>query len=87
MLHYDVANVSLLDTAQDQLTICRFTLHDPVIPDDTFMSPPRNYDHLASWLYSPNDGTISQSLATPAQLVLFRAATGGPTHPGCHMIQ
>ena len=60
VLHHDTANASLLRTAQeDNPTIRRFTLHNPVIPDDIFMSPPREYEEMVNWLYSPNDGTIS----------------------------
>ena len=60
MLHHDTANTSLLHTAQeDNPTIRRFTLHNPVIPDGIFMSPPRNYEEMVNWLYSPNDGTVS----------------------------
>ena len=60
VLPHDTANTSLLHTAQeDNPTIRRFTLHNPVIPDDIFMSPPRNYEEMLNWLYSPNDGTIS----------------------------
>ena len=50
-LHHDTANASLLHTAQeDNPTIRRFTLHNPVIPDDIFMSPPRDYEDIANWL-------------------------------------
>ena len=60
VLHHDTANTSLLHTAQgDNPTFRRFTLHNPIVPDDIFMSPPRNYEEMANWLYSPNDGTIS----------------------------
>ena len=31
----------------DQSTIRRFTLHNPVIPDDTFMSPSQKYNNMA----------------------------------------
>ena len=60
VLHNDNANTTLLYTAQeDNSTIRRFIRHNPVLPDDIFMSPPRNYEEMENWLYSPNDGTIS----------------------------
>ena len=60
VLYHETAPASILSTAQeDTLPIRRFTNVNPIIPDDVFMSPPRNYDNLNSWLYSPNDGTMS----------------------------
>ena len=60
VLYHETAPASILSTAQDDtFPIRRFTNVNPIIPDDIFMSPPRNYDNMNSWLYSPNDGTIS----------------------------
>ena len=60
VLYHETAPASILTTAQeDTLPIRRFTNVNPIIPDDIFMSPPRNYDNMNSWLYSPNDGTMS----------------------------
>ena len=60
VLYHETAPASILSTAQeDTLPIRRFTNVNPIIPDDIFMSPPRNYDNMDSWLYSPNDGTMS----------------------------
>ena len=60
VLYHETAPASILTTAQeDTLPIRRFTNVIPIIPDDIFMSPPRNYDNMNSWLYSPNDGTMS----------------------------
>ena len=60
VLYHETAPASILSTAQeDTLPIRRFTNVNPIIPDDIFMSPPKNYDNMNSWLYSPNDGTMS----------------------------
>ena len=60
VLYHETAPASILTTAQeDTLPIRRFTNVNPIIPDDIFMSPPRNHDNMNSWLYSPNDGTMS----------------------------
>ena len=60
VLYHETAPASILTTAQeDTLPIRRFTNDNAIIPDDIFMSPPRNYDNMNSWLYSPNDGTMS----------------------------
>ena len=60
VLYHESAPDSILSTAQeDTLPIRRFTNVNPIIPDDIFMSPPRNYDNMNTWLYSPNDGTMS----------------------------
>ena len=87
MLHHDVANVSPLHTAQEeQLTIRCFTLHNSVIPDDTFKSPARNYEHMASWLFSPNDGTISPVSSNSSSIGCFSGNNEQPPHPGSPMI-
>ena len=60
VLYHETAPASILTTAQeDTLPIRRFTNVNPIIPDDIFMSPPRNYHNMNSWLHSPNDGTMS----------------------------
>ena len=59
-ISHESAPASILSTAQeDTLSIRRLTNVNPIIPDDIFMRPPRNYDNMNSWLYSPNDGTMS----------------------------
>ena len=60
VLHYDTAPVTILSTAtEDGSTIRRFTRDNPVIQDGIDFSPPRNYHEMNSWLYAPNNDTVS----------------------------
>ena len=60
VLLYDTAPVTILSTAtEDGSTIRRFTWDNPVIQDGIGFSPPRNYHEIDSWLYAPNNGTVS----------------------------
>ena len=80
VLYHETAPASIFSTAQDDtFPIRRFTNVNPIIPDDIFMSPPRNYDNMNSWLYSPNDGTKSPISDT--------SSIGQLTRPGYPTIQ
>ena len=58
--YHESAPISILETAQsDTLPSRKFTNFNPIIPDDEFMSPPRDYEHMDNWLYRPHDGSIS----------------------------
>ena len=60
VLYHESAPISILETAQsDTLPSRKFTNFNPIIPDDEFMSPPRDYEHMDNWLYRPHDGSIS----------------------------
>ena len=49
VLYRESAPVSILTTVQeDTLPIRRFATVNPIIPDDIFMSPPRNYKNMHS---------------------------------------
>ena len=62
VLYHETAPISILSTAlEDTLPIRGFTLNNPLIPDDVFQSPPRDYDNIACWIFHIEDGTISPS--------------------------
>ena len=60
VLYHETAPISILSTAQEAtLPIRRFTPNNPLIPDEVFQSPPRDYDNKASWLFHSENGAIS----------------------------
>ena len=60
VLHQESAPISILATAQSEtLPFRKFTNSNPIIPDDEFMSSPRDDKNMNKWLYRPHDGTIS----------------------------
>ena len=50
--------------------------------DDIFVSPPRNYEMMHSWLHSPNDGEMRPISRLQGRLATSRAVTGHQTHRG-----
>ena len=82
VLHHEVTKASLLHTAQeDQPTIRCFTVHNPVITDDEFMIPPRNYEHTLADYSARMKEQLAQSLSALAQLVFFGKRLTRPGYP------
>ena len=48
VLYHESAPTSILMTEQDTLPIRRFTTINPIIPDEVFISPPRDYENMNS---------------------------------------
>ena len=59
VLYHESATKSILMTDQDSLPIRTFTTINPIIPDDVFMSAPRYFEKMNSWLHSPNELEMS----------------------------
>ena len=72
VLYHESAPISILATAQsDTLTYRKFANSNPIIPDDEFMSPLRNYENMDNWLYGPHDGTISPISSNSSSIGYF----------------
>ena len=72
VLYHESAPISILATAQsDTLPYRKFANSNPIIPDDEFMSPPRNYENMDNWLYGPHDGTISPISSNSSSIGYF----------------
>ena len=72
VLFHEAAPISILATAQsDTLPSRKFTNNNPIIPDDEFMSPPRDYEHMDNWLFRPHDGTISPISSNSSSIGYF----------------
>ena len=72
VLYHESAPISILATAQsDTLPYRKFDNSNPIIPDDEFTSPPRNYENMDNWLYGPHDGTISPISSNSSSIGYF----------------
>ena len=72
VLYHESAPISILSTAQaDTLPFRRFTNSNPIIPDDEFMSPPRDYENMDNRLYRPHDRTISPVSSNSSSIGYF----------------
>ena len=72
VLYHESAPISILATAQsDTLPSRKFTNNNRIIPDDEFMSPPRDCEHMDNWLYRPHDGTISPISSNSSSIGYF----------------
>ena len=72
VLYREAAPILILATAQsDTLPTRKFTNNNPIIPDDEFMSPPRDNEHMDNWLFRPHDGTISPISSNSSSIGYF----------------
>ena len=72
VLYHESAPISILATAQsDTLPSRKLTNSNPIIPDDEFMSPPRDYENMDNWLYRPHDGTMSPISSNSSSIGYF----------------
>ena len=85
VLHHDTVPVTILSTAnEDGPTIRRFIRDNPVVQDGINISPPRNYHETDSWLFAPNNGTVSPTSSHSSSFGYFRGAIGRLTRLGSH---
>ena len=72
MLHHNTAPATILFTAnEDGPTIRMFARENPVIQDDIDNIPPRNYHEMDSWVFAPNNGTVSPIFSHSSSIGYF----------------